>query len=93
MTVFLSASADQPGLIGMRFFVFMRLIINGEDLEVSKAETLQELLGELHIKPERVAVEVNLSIIKKSDYGSCRLKDGDSIEIVNFVGGGQWKIN
>ena len=69
-------------------FVFMRLIINGEDLEVSKAETLQELLGELRIKPERVAVEVNLSIIKKSDYDSCRLKDGDRIEIVNFVGGG-----
>ena len=44
-------------------------------------------LGELRIKPERVAVEVNLSIIKKSDYDSCRLKDGDRIEIVNFVGG------
>lgn len=71
----------------------MRLIINGEDLEVSKAETLQELLGELRIKPERVAVEVNLSIIKKSDYDSCRLKDGDRIEIVNFVGGGQWKTS
>jgi len=69
-------------------FCFMRLIINGEDLEVSKAETLQELLGELRIQPERVAVEVNLLIIKKSDYGSCRLKDGDRIEIVNFVGGG-----
>ena len=78
---------------GMRFFVFMRLIINGEDLEVSKAETLQELMGELRIKPERVAVEVNLAIIKKSDYGSCRLKDRDRIEIVNFVGGGQWKIS
>jgi len=66
----------------------MRLIINGEDLEVSKSGTLQELLGELRIKPERVAVEVNLSIIKKADYDSCRLKDGDRIEIVNFVGGG-----
>lgn len=71
----------------------MRLIINGEDLEVSKAETLQELLGELLIKPERVTVEVNFSIIKKSDYDSCRLKDGDRIEIVNFVGGGQWKTS
>ncbi|MDP2279086.1 MAG: sulfur carrier protein ThiS [Nitrospirota bacterium] len=71
----------------------MRLVINGEDLEVSKAETLQELMGELRIKPERVAVEVNLAIIKKSDYDSCRLKDGDRIEIVNFVGGGQWKTS
>jgi thiamine biosynthesis protein ThiS len=66
----------------------MRLVINGEDLEVSKAETLQELLAEFCIQPERVAVEVNLSIIKKADYESYKLKDGDRIEIVNFVGGG-----
>ncbi|WP_308767584.1 sulfur carrier protein ThiS [Candidatus Hakubella thermalkaliphila] len=50
-------------------------------------------MRELRIKHDRVAVEVNLSIIKKSDYGSCRLKDGDRSEIVNFVGGGQWKTS
>jgi thiamine biosynthesis protein ThiS len=70
----------------------VKLVVNGEQAD-SKAETLQELLGELRIKPERVAVEVNLSIIKKSDYGSYKLKDGDRIEIVNFVGGGQWKTS
>jgi thiamine biosynthesis protein ThiS len=69
----------------------MRLVINGKDLELSNAETLQELLAELCIKPERVAVEVNLSIIKKSDYDIYRLKDGDKVEIVNFVGGGEEK--
>ena len=70
----------------------MKLVVNGDNIN-SNANTVQELLGELRIKPERVAVEVNLSIIKKSDYDSCRLKDGDRIEIVNFVGGGQWKIS
>jgi len=65
----------------------MRLIINGDNID-SNAGTVKELLVELRIKPERVAVEVNLSIIKKSDYDGCRLKDGDRIEIVNFVGGG-----
>jgi sulfur carrier protein len=69
-------------------FVFMRLIVNGEDFNTKNAETIQELLKELRIEPGRVAVEVNLSIIKKADYESYRLKDGDKVEIVNFVGGG-----
>ena len=63
----------------------MRLIINGEDLEVSKAETLQSLWESFALNLRGSLLRVNLSIIKKSDYGSCRLKDGDRIEIVNFV--------
>jgi thiamine biosynthesis protein ThiS len=38
---------------------------------------------------ERVAVEVNLRVIKKKDFEKCRLRDGDTIEIVYFVGGGR----
>ncbi len=72
----------------MRFFIFMRLKINGETIDNLKAATVTELLGELKIEPERVAVEVNLAIVKKTDYGSFNLNDGDTIEIVNFVGGG-----
>ena len=74
---------------GMRFFVFMRLIINGDNID-SDAGTVKELLDELKIVSGRVAVEVNLSIIKKAEYESCRLKDGDRIEVVNFVGGGEY---
>ena len=66
----------------------MRLIVNGENLEVSNVETLQDLLKELQIEKGRVAVEINMSIIKKSDYSTCKLKDGDKVEIVNFIGGG-----
>lgn len=69
----------------------MRLIINGDNID-SNAGTVRELLDELKIVSGRVAVEVNLTILKKTDYESCRLKDGDTIEIVNFVGGGLWKI-
>jgi sulfur carrier protein len=47
-----------------------------------------ELLDELHIKKEQVAVEVNLSIIKKDKYETFKLHDGDTVEIVKFVGGG-----
>lgn len=65
----------------------MKIVVNGEQVG-SNANTVQELLNELKIVQGHVAVEVNLAIIKKSDYDSCRLKDGDRIEIVNFVGGG-----
>lgn len=65
----------------------MRLIINGDNID-SSAGTVRELLDEMKIASGRVAVEVNLTIIKKADYESCRLKDGDKIEVVNFVGGG-----
>jgi len=66
----------------------MRLTINGEINENIRAATLSELLEELGIKSGRVAVEVNMRVIKRADYGSFGLHDGDVVEIVNFVGGG-----
>lgn len=66
----------------------MKLIVNGEKFETSKAGTVEDLLKEFRIEPVRVAVEVNMAVIKKSDYGICKLNDGDKVEIVNFVGGG-----
>lgn len=66
----------------------MKLTINGETRDNIKAGTIAELLEELGITAGRVAVEVNLSIVKKADYSEFRLKEGDSVEIVNFVGGG-----
>ncbi len=69
----------------------MRLIVNGEEYTVEKDTlTIESLLNELGIIPERVAVEVNLNVIKKKDYKDHPLKDGDRVEIVNFVGGGTW---
>ncbi len=65
----------------------MKLTVNGNTVETS-ALTVKALLDELRILPERVAVEVNLSIIKRADFPSRRLNEGDRIEIVNFVGGG-----
>jgi thiamine biosynthesis protein ThiS len=72
----------------MRFFIFMILTVNGEACKTEKAGTVKELLDELNMEPGRVAVEVNLSIVRKSDYSAFTLHDGDRIEIVNFVGGG-----
>ena len=69
-------------------FYFMRLKINGEIKDNIQSSTLQELLDELGITPGRVAVEVNMQVIKKADYVSFRLHDADVLEIVSFVGGG-----
>ncbi len=66
----------------------MKLIINGNDTEVKDNLTVAGLLSDLEIEPARVAVEVNLVIIKKADYNEHVLKDGDTVEVVNFVGGG-----
>ena len=66
----------------------MKLIINGNDTEVKDNLTVTGLLDSLEIQPGRVAVEVNLKIVKKCDRDSHLLNDGDAVEIVNFVGGG-----
>jgi thiazole synthase len=65
----------------------MKLKVNGEDC-ITEKETIAGLLEELNIVPERVAVEVNLKIIKRSDFKDYRINEGDAIEIVYFVGGG-----
>lgn len=66
----------------------MRLKVNGNIIE-TEATTVSALLEELRLIPDRVAVEVNLKIIKKAEYKVFPLRDGDNVEIVNFVGGGQ----
>jgi len=63
------------------------LQVNGKEYE-TESETIAELLGELNIIPEMIAVEVNLKIIKKSNLTHHRLKEGDIVEVVNLVGGG-----
>jgi len=66
----------------------MILILNGEKTDIRENLTVEGLLNHLEIEPARVAVEVNLKIIKKNDFHVCILKDGDKVEVVNFVGGG-----
>lgn len=74
--------------MGCGFFIPMRLTVNGDSIEVTDVNTVQGLLDHLKVQQGRVAVEVNLAIVKKADYAAFGLKDGDAVEIVNFVGGG-----
>lgn len=66
----------------------MKLKLNGTDSEITDGITVAGLLESLKITPGRVAVEVNMHIVRKCDYDALILKDGDAVEIVNFVGGG-----
>jgi thiamine biosynthesis protein ThiS len=62
--------------------------VNGETTETKDGGSLGDLLVQLQIQRERVAVEVNLDIIQKAGYDAHILAAGDRIEIVQFVGGG-----
>lgn len=66
----------------------MELHVNGKPMEVSDGMTAAGLLDQLTIRPERVVVEVNLTILKRDQLCSTVLKPGDHVEIVHFVGGG-----
>jgi thiamine biosynthesis protein ThiS len=50
--------------------------------------TISELLATLDIDPRRVAIEHNLVVLKRASFETTQVRDGDQIEIVNFVGGG-----
>ncbi len=67
----------------------MKLIVNGEEKIFNKETlTIKELVEELGIKVPNYAVAVGLEVIPKSEYETYKLKDGDKVEIVTFVGGG-----
>ena len=66
----------------------MRVIVNGDSMELTEASTLTDLLVQLKLKPELVVVELNLSILNRQEYPQMALKAGDQVEIVQIVGGG-----
>ena len=66
----------------------MHITLNGDPYELDEPLTVAELLAKLDIDPRRVAIEYNLSILKRLVFGQTILDEGDRVEIVNFVGGG-----
>jgi thiamine biosynthesis protein ThiS len=67
----------------------MQLTINGQPKQVSPATTTAaDLLTELEIKRERVAVVLNENVVRRADLENTTLTDGDTIEIITMVGGG-----
>jgi thiamine biosynthesis protein ThiS len=64
------------------------IFVNGEKMEISRLKSLQELLAELEIDPNKVAIEKDLSIIHRQNLAKTFLEQNCSIEIVHFIGGG-----
>ena len=64
------------------------ITLNGERFELDGPLSVHALLARLDVDPRRVAVEHNLSILKRQRFGDVMVDEGDRIEIVNFVGGG-----
>ena len=68
----------------------MRIQINGEPREIPQSSlSLNELLDTLSLPRQRIAVELNKTMVPRSQWEKTTLKDGDQIEIVHFVGGGE----
>ena len=65
----------------------MDIRVNGENRGFDDC-TLSEVIVSMGLDPSRVAVELNGNIIPRAEFDRTELKDGDSLEIVHFVGGG-----
>jgi thiamine biosynthesis protein ThiS len=64
------------------------ITLNGDRFEITAPLTIAELLTQLAIDARRVAVEHNLSVVKRTAFADTVVAEGDEVEIVNFVGGG-----
>ena len=65
----------------------MQVKINGK-YEETKANTILELLQSKDIEPQMVSVELNSKIVEREAYSSTKIKEGDVIEFLFFMGGG-----
>lgn len=66
----------------------MKIRLNGEAVDIPEGSTIEEMLGQLSIKVQGIAVEVNREIVPKRLFGATALNEGDAVEIVRMVGGG-----
>src|ERR1700678_4069573 len=69
-------------------FMALRVTINGEGRELDAPVNVWELLTKLGLDPAKIAVERNLEIVPRSQYGAVMVGEGDRFEIVHFIGGG-----
>ena len=66
----------------------MTITLNGEPYELGGPLTVTELLSHLEVDARRVAVEHNITVLKRTAFDDTIVREGDQVEIVNFVGGG-----
>ena len=67
----------------------LHIQVNGEAREAKEGISLVELISELKLKPEQIAVEMNRKVVRRANWETTELSEGDRVEIVHFVGGGR----
>ena len=66
----------------------MHIQLNGEPFELPDGDTVAALLTRLDLVGRRVAVELNLDIVPRSQHETTALNEGDQVEVVHAIGGG-----
>ncbi len=66
----------------------MQIHVNGETKDFTDGLSLLELITQIEMPAQRIAVELNREVVRRSDWDKTFLNDGDRVEIVHFVGGG-----
>jgi thiamine biosynthesis protein ThiS len=64
------------------------LVVNGQSRSIRAGATVADLIRELGLNSQLVAVELNRQLVRKATFSEHPLRDGDRVEIVEFVGGG-----
>ena len=67
----------------------MQIHVNGQLRVTKEGATVADLLREIEIRPDRVAVELNLEVLERHEFESRGLREGDRVEIISFIGGGE----
>jgi thiamine biosynthesis protein ThiS len=67
----------------------MNITLNGRSREFAASTSIEQLLESLGLDPSQVAVEHNRQILPRAHFAQTTLSDGDQLEIIHFVGGGQ----
>lgn len=65
----------------------MKIVVNAQQIDTD-AKTLYELILELKVENKIMAAAINMEVVKKTKWQEALLKEGDKVELLNFVGGG-----
>ncbi len=72
----------------MRATETIRIQLNGSERDVDRGHTVRTLLEDLELQPGMIVVELNCDILERDSYGDVAVNEGDTLELVQFVGGG-----
>ena len=72
----------------MRATETIRIQLNGSERDIDRGHTVRTLLEDLELQPGMIVVELNRDILERDSYGDVAVNEGDTLELVQFVGGG-----